>query len=321
MIDYERKHTPARSASEGQPSLALLAGLLDEPVQHIDWIQGGFSATTCEVVMESGAEAVLKWRPPVDRHKLAMELACADFANEHGVRTPEVIARGEHWMLMRRVNGVRVDTLLEDVSMRAHWEYVGRACAEVLVTLHDVSHYNVSGFLNPDMSICEELGGAGTGMVPHMLGWLDSPLMSTRLDRGVVCACRALIHEQEAAWRWLDEDGARLVHSDFNTKNLMAEHVEGGGWRVTVLDWEYAFAGSRFMDVGNFMRFGEERPGVAQAFAQHYGTHARGVPGNWRELAYLCDLCSMLSMMMRPELSARSLATVEGVVRMILSKF
>ncbi|TDW93830.1 aminoglycoside phosphotransferase (APT) family kinase protein [Kribbella pratensis] len=48
-----------------------------------------------------------------------------------------------------------------------------------------------------------------------------------------------------------------LVHSDFNPKNLL---VDPGTVRITgLIDWEFAHAGSPYADLGNLLRFSEDR--------------------------------------------------------------
>ncbi|WP_235022860.1 phosphotransferase [Amycolatopsis alkalitolerans] len=72
---------------------------------------------------------------------------------------------------------------------------------------------------------------------------------------------------------------ARLVHSDYNPKNLLARR-EGRGWRITaVLDWEFAFSGCPLTDVGNMLRFGDT------PFTDGLVDGAEPLPAGWRETA------------------------------------
>jgi aminoglycoside phosphotransferase (APT) family kinase protein len=100
-------------------------------------------------------------------------------------------------------------------------------------------------------------------------------------------------------WSWAPELAAidnetRLVHGDFNRRNLIVRRI-GGRWTVAaVLDWEFAIAGSPLIDVGNFLRYEPAaRPLVEPHFSNGY-LHAGGVlPRDWRRLAQLLALAAV----------------------------
>ena len=95
-------------------------------------------------------------------------------------------------------------------------------------------------------------------------------------------------------------DHSRLVHSDFNPKNLVVAQ-DGAGWRVSaVLDWEFAFAGPPLTDVGNMLRFGDDLPdGFEDAFIESFAAGGGELPPDWRRIAEALDLVALLDLAAR----------------------
>lgn len=91
----------------------------------------------------------------------------------------------------------------------------------------------------------------------------------------------------------------RLVHADFNPKNLLAVRTDGR-WRLSaVLDWEFAFSSSPLFDVGNMLR--DPRPaGFGEAFVDGYREGGGELPGNWRRLSQALDVYSLADLLKRP---------------------
>jgi aminoglycoside phosphotransferase (APT) family kinase protein len=94
---------------------------------------------------------------------------------------------------------------------------------------------------------------------------------------------------------------SRLVHSDYNPKNVLVDRVSGR-WAVTaVLDWEFAFSGHPLADVGNLLRFAVDYPpefveGVLAGFREGGGE----LPADWRATAEALDLFALADLLTRP---------------------
>jgi aminoglycoside phosphotransferase (APT) family kinase protein len=91
----------------------------------------------------------------------------------------------------------------------------------------------------------------------------------------------------------------RLVHADFNPKNLLAVRSDGR-WRLSaVLDWEFAFSSSPLFDVGNMLR--DPRPaGFGEAFVDGFRAGGGELPDDWRRLSRALDLYSLADLLKRP---------------------
>jgi aminoglycoside phosphotransferase (APT) family kinase protein len=86
----------------------------------------------------------------------------------------------------------------------------------------------------------------------------------------------------------------RLVHGDFNKRNVLVGQVKGK-WVVTaILDWEFAFAGSPLVDVASFLRYERTSHPVAEPhFSRGFAAGGGSLPDDWRRLARAVDLSSL----------------------------
>jgi len=95
---------------------------------------------------------------------------------------------------------------------------------------------------------------------------------------------------------WSIANCTRLIHSDYNLKNILIRHIDSVWKVVGILDWEFALAGSPLVDIGNFLRFEDKLPpGLSEAFIRGYLSNSIGFPDNWREVAKLLDLAAMVN--------------------------
>lgn len=95
--------------------------------------------------------------------------------------------------------------------------------------------------------------------------------------------------EAIAALRAIDsgqkEDNAVcLVHGDFNPTNILVDN----GVVTGILDWEFAHAGSRYMDIGNLLRHTE--PAFHDQIEEGLRDGGVPLPADWKQRAEAVDL-------------------------------
>ncbi|NAZ83289.1 phosphotransferase [Kineococcus sp. R8] len=91
----------------------------------------------------------------------------------------------------------------------------------------------------------------------------------------------------------------RLVHADFNPKNLLVAPRDGRLRLSAVLDWEFAFSSSPLFDVGNLLR--RPRPdGFEDGFLAGFTGAGGSLPPGWRALSRGLDLFSVADLLTRP---------------------
>lgn len=90
-----------------------------------------------------------------------------------------------------------------------------------------------------------------------------------------------------------------LCHGDFGYGNIM---ISAG--KVHFIDFEFAYSGSRYHDIGHFFRRKDNDvqalidSQIYDAFAQGYNSvSAAPLPSDWLTLAQLCDINAMLCLL------------------------
>lgn len=188
------------------------------------------------------------------------------------------------------VDGILLDRVLEDgapADLRAAGIAVGRTLAAIGSVTFDTHGFFASPALDPKS--WPDLGP--DGLREHVRARLDA---GTVLDRTTARAWWCLV--DAAADALTDVKAARqLVHADYNAKNLMM-WWRGPRWAVAaVLDWEFAFAGSPLIDVGNALRFEEELPPeFRDAFVAAYAESGGELPDDWRLISKALDAFSLV---------------------------
>ena len=200
-----------------------------------------------------------------DRDGFVMDLA------RKIVPVPRELYRGNGWAILEFVKG----KLLELVP-----EY--SKAAGIAIAQFSSRVFDCPGRIEADGSISSFEFGGLQGFVelsmenPIVQEWLGSE----RLERLI-----GILNERRGIFEELDSQ-THLVHGDFNPTNILVE----SGQLCGILDWEYALAGTPFMDIGNLLRNTDEN------FHEdiHEGLIEGGMdlPEDWKERAELVDLSS-----------------------------
>jgi aminoglycoside phosphotransferase (APT) family kinase protein len=126
---------------------------------------------------------------------------------------------------------------------------------------------------------------------------LASPVLQARMPAELRRRTSGRVWSSAAEIAPLDRE-TRLVHGDFNKRNLIVKEVAGRWMVAAVLDWEFAVSGSPLMDIGNFLRY--DVPGRPQAephFSSGYVAAGGVLPTDWRRLARLVDLTALCGLL------------------------
>ncbi|MCU1283014.1 MAG: hypothetical protein JWM53_6560 [bacterium] len=277
-------HHPAPTIDRAEVERRI--GPTAEPLQTLS---GGLANLNVRV----GTDRVLRMRRG-EAERLAAEPALLT-RPWRSFRTPAVLATGSDFMLLEYVeHGPLPDTA-------EHGAAVGRALAEI----HSLS-YPMTGFLAADLSLARAFPNDGSGFTPR--GYGRAQLSEAAALLGPELSARILVFLDE------DEHAARqavdvpvLSHCDFKVSNV---HWTPGG-ELLVLDWEFAWAGSRYIDIGQILRWHPPEPFV-DAFADAYLAGGGVLVDDWRRFAETVDLCALVGLYRHP--AARS---TDDVVRRI----
>ena len=90
-----------------------------------------------------------------------------------------------------------------------------------------------------------------------------------------------------------------LVHSDFNGLNLLVIERQDGFEVSAVLDWEFAFSGRRYVDIGNMLRYEDDNSLFEHHFIKAYRGSGGFLDENWVLLSKLEDLIALCDLLNR----------------------
>jgi aminoglycoside phosphotransferase (APT) family kinase protein len=264
-------------------------------------LTGGYSNENIQVIVEGGGAYVL--RRYLRSNSCAVETALAGRLAGI-VPVPPIVAAdpdgrsaGEPVLLSVFMPGEQVGSVLPRLSPDEAAD-LGHSTGAALAAIGTVT-FPAPGFLSGGML---EPGPPGLDPTTGLPEFVERCLAQGNTDGHLTPA------ELDALRRFADRAtpalaavrGAhRLVHADFNPKNMLAERRDGR-WRLTaVLDWEYAFSSSPLFDVGNLLR--HERPaGFADGFLAGFRDGGGDLPPDWRRISQALDLYALADLLTRP---------------------
>jgi aminoglycoside phosphotransferase (APT) family kinase protein len=91
---------------------------------------------------------------------------------------------------------------------------------------------------------------------------------------------------------------------------------------AAVLDWEFAFSGSPFFDLGNLLRppLGD-MPGFEQAVHDGYVDAGGVLPTRWRQMSLLQDLLAWADFLNRPNTNAALIRDGRTIIMRTMATF
>jgi hypothetical protein len=158
--------------------------------------------------------------------------------------------------------------------------------------------FTKSGFFNDDLVIDVPLKITPDTFLSFMEEFLIEGKTSHWLGKELTSKLWKFIQMNTHFLENIDVDPA-LVHSDYNGLNILVsedkDHCEVTG----IIDWEFAFAGSVYVDIGNMIRY-ENIPCFAEferAFIE--GIHSGGIilQHDWKKIAKLVDLIALCDLL------------------------
>jgi hypothetical protein len=200
-------------------------------------------------------------------------------------RTPKVLERGPDFLLYEYVE----HTPLSD----AHGAAVGAALAEI----HAI-RYPTTGLLGEDLALVRppEWGPAADDeLTPRSYGHSQLAEVRSIFDVELSARLAAFFDSDPLAARNA-VDVPVLTHSDFKASNV---HWAASGMPL-VLDWELAWSGSRYIDIGQILRWHPPETFVRD-FASAYVGGGGLLADDWRRFAETVDLCSLIGLYRHPE--------------------
>jgi aminoglycoside phosphotransferase (APT) family kinase protein len=217
---------------------------------------------------------------------------------------PEESDEGPPYVLTERLPGMNLETYLETAG-DAQRQRVGEQLGELLVRLSGMPFLTFGEFVGRELVISPfEAGG--------LIGWFNQHVADLGLTRDQVSAMESVIDSAEDLAS-TGVDRICLVHSDFNPKNLLVdpETAEITG----LIDWEFAFAGSPYSDLGNLLRFCED-PVLGEAVLSVVRSTGPDLGDRLVERGRAADLWALIDLASRPAANPVAAAAHTLITRM-----
>lgn len=299
----------------------LLPHFKNAKIHRLTLLQGGFANTNYKIDFADGRKSVVMRFAQRGLEHLRKEVAVLNLVKNR-VLIPKPIVNDFNakfpFAVIEFIEGRPLSEILLEVGSEEA-SLLGRAVAEALIAIHSIelSH---SGFFDAEFKFDPIFENFGQAYIDYMYSCLDNPLLINRVPKETGIAFRQLLNDNEGNLRSL-KNTSKLVHCDYNPKNIMVQKSESG-WQVTgILDWEFAAAGSLLVDIGNFLRFEDELPlDLVQGFTEGYQA-SESLQKDWRKMACLLDLASMCSFLITEEERPNAFRTAISIIQKTISRY
>lgn len=316
MLDYNTKFDRRESTTvldEAEIRELVRSHLGGSEIESVSVLTGGFVNSNYHLVLPDHRSLVLRIAArPGDLKKELRVLKHVQGA----VPVPAVVAEDfsgpRSFALLEFIEG----TLLSDALSSLDGADLTRVAFEAGITLQAIHSFDLgkAGFFDENFVFNPAFENFGSSFYHYICSNLEGGRVRERL--GETLADRALEWVRAERDVYLSiPNSTRLIHCDYNLKNILIGKV-GSDWKVfAILDWEFAMAGSPLVDIGNFLRFEDElQPKFSASFIKGYLSSSIGLPGNWREVARRLDLAAMVNFLDSQEETPKSFRTASSVI-------
>lgn len=316
MLDYNtkfdrRESTAVLDVAEIRELVCSRLGGLE--IESVSVLTGGFVNSNYRLVLRDHRSLVL--RIGARSGDLKKELSVLKRVHD-AVPVPAVVAED--------FSGPRPFALLEFIEGTLLSENLGsldaadltRVAFEAGISLQAIHSFDLgrAGFFDKNFVFNPAFENFGGGLYDYICSNLASGRVRGRLgENPAVCALEYVQANREEYWSI--PNSTRIIHCDYNLKNILIRRVDSV-WKVAgVLDWEFAISGSPLVDIGNFLRFEDELPpGFSESFIKGYLSSSISLPDNWRDVARLLDLAAMVNFLDSEEETNKSFRTAVSVI-------
>jgi aminoglycoside phosphotransferase (APT) family kinase protein len=277
-----------------------LGALLGDDVVEAVALDGGLRNTNyCVHFAHSKPPVVLRLYTNDDPLSCARERALLDLVAGH-VPAPRVLrsdpSADPPWSLLTWLDGTRYDHASDQAPAK-----LARSAGQTLARIHSFE-FDRPGFLGAQLEIVEPLT-VEHGWADWISGWLLNGSAGDRLGSDLTRRVLRFVADHADEMRRPHQPKPVLVHADYKPWNLL---VAGSSRISGVLDWEFAHAGSKLLDLGIFLRQRESLPpNYERAFGEGYTSAGGTLPDEWSQLSRLTDLICLVQLVDRGETEDR----------------
>jgi aminoglycoside phosphotransferase (APT) family kinase protein len=272
--------------------------LIGQNVLDVQPFSGGRRNSNYRLVVAGRAEPLVLRLHTADPSACTRERRLLELVKD-SVPVPRIVCTAPlavpPWSLMSFVGGERMDLALTTTSA-ATIRRITRSAGGALARIHQI-RFSRAGFLDEQLQVRQSLGPEYRWHT-FLHGMLGRDELVSNLGGELSDRLRRFVDDNRRLEEAMSAGGACLSHSDYKPWNLLVAGAEV----AAVLDWEFAFAATPLNDVGNFLRYSARYVSDYETgFIEGYVEAGGSLPDDWRRLARLVDLISLLDFLARPD--------------------
>jgi len=232
--------------------------------------------------------------------------------------SPDNPISGHPFLIREWIDGARLETRVGNLSEEDSIS-IGTAVGKALASIHAIK-FAKAGFFNEALDIPEAIDLGADGLLAYSRSCLGDGIGRQRLGAKESDAVLAFLEFHATLLnRWKGQPC--LSHSDFGSSNIIVRR-EPSGWQLAIIDWEFAFSGTPFFDIGNLLR---PPLGIRQSFvdnfADAYLKSGGSLPDEWRRISLLTDLTAWFEFLSRPNIDERVVSDARTVIQSTMAAF
>jgi aminoglycoside phosphotransferase (APT) family kinase protein len=290
-------------------------------IARLERFSGGLRNTNYKIELTDRKEPLVLRLCPSDRILLQREIAILHHIH-NSVPAPIPLFRNlnatQPYALIRYIHGQTLDDIWDHLSNDELLEIFGEL-GQILAKVHTLQ-FSSAGHFDEHVRITKKFGNFGQFYLDYIYSLLKPLAQQSDPELYFVNPLITLMQDNEALLTALSPHN-RLVHGDFNPKNIIV-NKEKNRWKVNgIIDWEFSFSGSPLVDIGNLLRFEDEMPPQTnEHFVAGYVREGGSLPADWRKISMLLDIAVMADFLVRKDEKPLSFQTAVGVCTKTLAK-
>lgn len=325
MRENWNRSTPTLDLSNDELTALIGPAFPGKTVQESELTQGGLANTNIRIKLSGSEHSLLLRLFTRDSQQAEKEYRINKLV-ERIVPTPQVLhfaldnpVTGHPYLIREWIDGERLEQVAFDVLPEAI-EEIAYSVGFVLASIHSVG-FAQSGFLDGQLNISHPINIGSLGLIEFARQCLIEGIGGERLGVDLVNeVMEFLSHNSSLLDQWTG--AACLTHSDFGGSNILIGSSKSHYGVVAVLDWEFAFAGSPFFDIGNLLRkpLGA-LPKFEHTFSKGYQAAGGALPSDWRKMSLLADLTAWFDFLVRPNCGDELITDARKVIVETMNAF
>lgn len=284
----------------------LLAPVISDSIERLDLLSEGCANTNYKITFKNNRSPVVIRLYMREQSALQREVAIHKLVASH-VPVPAHLYSDDQCMIypyaysiVEWIDGrlMREIVLSKDTAAISQCLF---SAGKYLDELRQIT-FPYGGFFQENLTI--RTFSPEEKFYPFVLNLLEDQVVQESLDESLLKKVSSLVKNH--ANLLPDESIANLTHGDYDPANILVKEVNGTWQIASILDWEFAFAGTYLLDMGLILRYSHKLPFCyEQSLIDGIQHHGFKLPVTWKKQAKLMDLLCLLQLTHYNPISAR----------------